>query len=867
MLNNFPKFTVCLNKVLALAEASALSRVKKEIDLKDLLLSLVKTQGCLAKDILIKAGFKAREQNIKFLNQETSVDLMPKINFSKAVKRVLERSTLIAWEFGQNYIGTEHLLFAVFDVDHLEAQRILGTYGVDGKKVIEQLKIIFKSTKNFKVMTETVGQLSKIAFLTNDFMADNLIRELVEDMEGFSPGSSGLTEKDNEKKRNVGKIQKESVLEFFSRELTDKNLQKNIDPVIGREDEIQRLIQILSRRTKNNPVLLGDPGVGKTAIVEGLAKKILLGVVPDFLLDRKIYALDLGLLVAGTMMRGEFEARLKQILAEIKNRPEVILFIDELHNIVGAGAPGGSMDAANILKPALARGELRCIGATTFSEYKKYVEEDAALERRFQAIKIEEPSIEDAIKILNGIKENYEKHHLIEITEEAIEAAVKLSERYLPEKFLPDKAIDLIDEASAGARIKAGAVNENLRQLNFLKSKIEDLDKLKEDMIRQEKYEDALKIKNQINEIWNLISLLENKLEAESASVKYIGSIKASDIIRVIAKIIGMPEENLVMESGERVLDLEKVLAKKIVGQEQVLKEISFCLKRSQAGLKGRNSPLSSFMFLGPSGVGKTETAKVLAEEIFKGNSKKSALIHLDMSEFSESFNVSRLIGSPAGYIGYKEGGRLTEAVRRNPYSVVLFDEIEKAHSEVFNILLQILDEGILTDAAGKRVDFRNTIIVLTSNLGNKELEKGNLGFSGQEGKKAQNFSLPSRDQEDIIIRAVKEKFRPEFLGRLDKILVFKNLDLKAAEKIADLQLRELAERLKINKDIKLFFSQKAIKGLARLGFSKENGARNIQHVIEEQVEVNLAEKIINKEIKSDSEVNLEWDKNGLAIR
>ncbi|PIT89756.1 ATP-dependent Clp protease ATP-binding subunit ClpC [Candidatus Kuenenbacteria bacterium CG10_big_fil_rev_8_21_14_0_10_36_11] len=868
MINIFPKFTARLNSVLYHAESFALATTKKEIDLEDLLMALAETKGSLAREILMKSGLSVKGQEEKM---GIAASTKRSLEFSETAKQVLERSAFIALEFGQNYIGTEHLLFAILEIETKEAEKILGIRHVDIKKTQEQLKIIFKSTDNFKVMTQAVRQIGKTALLANDLIAARgLMDELAENFDDFLPNPADLVDKPRQEKRNsAGRIKKDSMLDIFSRELTDEILQKTIDPVIGREAEIERLMQILCRRTKNNPVLLGDPGVGKTAIVEGLAKRILLGQVPDFLLDKRIYALDLGLMLAGTMMRGEFEARLKQVLAEVKARPEVILFIDELHNIVGAGGPSGSMDAANILKPALARGELRCIGATTFNEYKKYIEEDAALERRFQVIKIEEPTSEDAIKILIGIRQNYEKHHLIKITDEAIEAAVKLSERYVPEKFLPDKAIDLIDEAGARARLALGAVNEDLRQLNFLKSKIEDLENLKEEMVREKKYESALKIKIETDKIFAQILQLEEKIALPDLEDRYLGKIDEKDIAEIVAKIIGVQKENLIIDSGKKLVNLDKILAGRIVGQDQVLKDLAFCLKRSSAGLSGKNRPLASFMFLGPTGVGKTETAKVLAQEIFKGINEKGNLIRLDMSEFAENFNVSRLIGSPAGYVGYKEGGRLTEAVRRSPYSVVLFDEIEKAHSEVFNVLLQVLDEGILTDAAGKRVDFRNTVIILTSNLGNKELEKNKVGFNNitRAGQGISRSVSEETETRDKFLQIVKEKFRPEFLGRLDKVLIFKPLDLKAAEKIVALQLQELARNLAINKNIKLNWNKKIVKELAKLGFSTESGARNIRRVIEERVEGKLAEQILEGEIKQNSQVCLNWEKSGVAIK
>lgn len=849
MPTNLEKFTSRCNQVLENSKARAFKLRKKQIEAEDIFWALTQARGSLALEILNKAGFRTRKIELSPTGSLIKND--NQLAFSTQSKRVIEKSVAMAAEMDHIYVGTEHLLHALLDIKDKQINKILLDNKIDKKKTLEQLKIVFQATLNFGQMAEMVNQMGDLVAMADG--DDELLREAVKARELTSPQK--MVKQEDKKKRVITKREKPklSLLNHFAYNLTDEKNQQGIDPVIGRQKEIERIIQILSRRTKNNPVLLGDPGVGKTAIVEGLAKKIVQGDVPDILLNKKIYSLDINMLVAGAMMRGEFEARLKQVIDEVKNNPEIILFIDELHNIIGAGSVMGTMDAANILKPALARGDLRCIGATTYKEYKKHIEEDPALERRFQPVQVAEPSIEETIQILQGIKDNYEKHHLVKITDEAIEAAANLSQRYLPEKFLPDKAIDLIDETASRIKINSGIVDEDLRQLKLLEDKIESLDLVKSEQVKNEDYPQALKIKQEQNNIYEQILGLEDKLAIKED--KWLGKVKARDVAQLISSMTGVPLTNLVGLYKNKILNLEKLLSKRIIGQSEILKELAFYLKRSQAGLSGSDRPLGSFMFFGPSGIGKTETAKVLSEEVFANASKKGSLIRFDMSEFAESFNISRMIGSPAGYVGYKEGGRLTEAVRRNPYSIILFDEIEKAHPEVFNILLQILDDGILTDATGKQVNFKNTIIILTSNLGSENVNSLNMGFGGQGQRAFQN---------DIVQKA-KEKFRPEFLNRLDKILVFKSLDMKSIEKIVELQLKELAKSL-ANKKIKLSCTKNLVINLAKLSYSPESGARNVRKTIEDKIENELANYILNGKIKAGNEVGLGWRNNKIVI-
>ncbi len=864
MLKNIDKFTQRCQSVLKNSQTLALQLGKKEVGVEEVWLALSQYQGSMAAEILAKAKGKTSADQIPNNESLSSFSKVETdIPFSETIKKAIEKSIMVAAEFNQLYIGTEHLLYALLIMADQTMDKILVKDKLDRKKILEQLKIVFSATANFSVMGQLVHKVGEMTagsrWSSDDFFGQDAAeadKEAYADLLKEMATNPHSQEKDQVKEKNIGQRQrtKSNLLDFFATNLTEEKIQQKIDPVIGREKEIQRLIQILLRRTKNNPVLLGEPGVGKTAIVEGLAKKILQGQVPDVLLNKKIYSLDINLLIAGAIMRGEFEARLKQVIEEVKSDPDIILFIDEVHNIIGAGSLNGAMDAANILKPALSKGELRCIGATTYKEYKKYIEEDAALERRFQAIQVNEPTLAEAEAILQGLRENYERHHLVKITDEAIEAAVRLSARYLPEKFLPDKAIDVIDEAAAGVKVNSRVVDEGGRQLKFLEEKIIALEVEKNEKVRQENYPAALKLKEQALKLTEQVLILEEKLKNKEKN--WLGKVTKKEVIKVLSEMSGVPPE-ILWEGAEetKLLKLEEALAKRIVGQTEVLQEIAFYLKRARAGLSLTTKPLGTFMFLGPSGVGKTETAKVLAEEFFASAKNRESLIRLDMSEFSESFNISRLIGSPAGYVGYKEGGRLTEAVRKNPYAVILFDEIEKAHPQTFNLLLQILDEGYLSDATGKKIDFRNTIIVLTSNLGLREFGQSTLGF-GEDGISNQKEAEEFENLKNGILKQVKEKFPPEFLNRLDKLLVFKPLALAAVEEIVELQLKKLAESL-ASKEITLTWTKKLANNLASQAYSPEIGARNVSRLVQEKIEKELVERILKGEIKKEEEIKV----------
>ncbi|HEX3095889.1 MAG TPA: ATP-dependent Clp protease ATP-binding subunit, partial [Patescibacteria group bacterium] len=655
---------------------------------------------------------------------------------------------------------------------------------------------------------------------------------------------------------------KGNILEFYTTDLTKKAASGSIDPVIGRKREIDRLVSILGRRTKNNPVLIGEAGVGKTAIVEGLALAIANREVPDILLDKKILSLDLALVVAGSMFRGEFENRLKQIIDEVKADPNIILFIDELHTMVGAGASTGSLDAANILKPALARGELRTIGATTLSEYKKYIEHDAALERRFQSILVEEPSKEESIAILKGLRPNYEKHHRITITDEAIFAAVELSDRYIQDHFLPDKAVDLIDETAATLR-SLHSNSKTAKNRKKVENELEALEEEKTKAVLSQDFTTALHLRTQEEKLQAQKKALETQEKSETDPVYSIGAEEIAATVSLMTKI---PLKKLAQTEIGKLSNLEKTLKTRIVGQDEAVTEISKTIRRSRAGLADPNRPIGSFMFLGPTGVGKTETAKMIAQEVFED---PDALIRIDMSEFMERHNVSRLVGAPAGYVGYEEGGRLTEAVRRKPYSVVLFDEIEKANPDVFNILLQILEDGQLTDAQGKRVNFANTVIIMTSNLGMQELnaQAKKIGFADREMQEDQKAKLENEyDRIKLgLLEKLKQDLRPEFLNRIDKVLIFRPLGMQQLRRITTIQFGDVQRRLAMQQ-VSLKATPGLIKFISEKSFDPLQGARYIRKNIQDLVSDPLAEKIISQHISPGTAITADVKNNEIIF-
>lgn len=803
------KFTISYKEIIKQAFEMAWKTDRSAVDPEHLFYSLITQKGCIGSNILkalkvTSAQFKKSILLKSHTNRDIKKNKKHPVVSGKS-KEVIKRSAAIASAMSHRFIGTEHLLMALIKSDDPEIIKFFKYYKIKPKKLEDQLIGSLKT-------------LTKFARLANQSRHAKFKKI---DKEYFS--------EENEKESD------------FIIDLTDRDNIKKIDPVIAREDEISRIVQILSRRSKNNPLLLGEPGVGKTAIVEGLAKKIANLDVPPFLYGKKIIKLNMGSMVAGTMFRGEFEARLKTIIEKIQNDPDAILFIDEIHNIVGAGSSSGNLDAANILKPALARGEFRLIGATTFTDYKQQIEKDRALKRRFAAIKIEEPNAKKSAEILIKLKKYYEKFHRIEITEQAISSAVKLSGRYLTNSFLPDKAIDLIDEAAAKVKIKKEKHNFSFLQSKF-KNRLKKIELAKQHHINGGDYSAAIGLKKNADELIKEFQSLE-KINEELKETT-IGKITDSDIAEVISKMTNIPKNQLDAESADNILGLEEKLNTKIIGQEKSIKTVVRFLKRALLNISSPDRPLASFIFLGPVGIGKTELAKQIAKLVF---GEKSSMIKLDMSEFNDKFNISRLIGAPAGYVGYNEGGKLTEFVKHNPYSLILFDEIEKAHPDASNLLLQILEDGILTDASGEEINFKNCLIILTSNIGMKEFYAGkNIGFAAGKQSK-ENFS----ELKDKILDKLKNRMRPELLSRLDKILIFNPLNKKNIEKIIKLRLEELNNNL-IDKKIKLSADAGAIKDLTLLAYSPEQGARAVRKIIQEEVEDKLVE-IILKEKKGDA--------------
>ncbi|MBI5530299.1 MAG: ATP-dependent Clp protease ATP-binding subunit [Candidatus Doudnabacteria bacterium] len=785
------------------------------IGTEHLLYGVVSEKSSFAAEILTKTKLTPEvvKQELIFVNSNNSVASWKPV-LSENLKSVIEKAAIIASQYGYQFIGTEHFLYGLLNVPHNKAKVILSKLGIDISELEQNLVNVFENISKFPEMPSGAENMQQPPF----------------------EGPAGPQPKMMDPKKG-------NLLEYFTTDLTKKAGQGLIDPVIGRRHEIERMISILNRRTKNNPILIGEAGVGKTAIVEGLALAITKREVPDSLLDKKILSLDLALIVAGSMFRGEFENRLKQIIDEVKNDKDVILFIDELHTMVGAGATTGSLDAANILKPALARGELRAIGATTLTEYKQHIEKDAALERRFQPILVEEPSALETVEILQGLKPSYEKHHNVTITDEAIKSAVELSSRYIQDRYLPDKAVDLIDETAAFLR----SINSNSKLLRATKKIESDLAALEEEKTKAVLAQDfttALHLRTQEEKLFKQKEQLSKSLAAEEKVPTH--TITAEDIAHTVSMMTKIPLNKLAKTEIGKLSSLEKVLKAKIVGQDEAVEEISKAVRRSRAGLSDPKRPLGSFIFLGPTGVGKTETAKALASEIFED---EDALIRVDMSEFMERHNVSRLIGAPAGYVGYGEGGRLTEAVRRKPYAVVLFDEIEKANPEVFNIFLQILEDGQLTDAEGKKVSFRNTVIIMTSNLGMQELNQqaAKIGFADKSDESKNQKDRLEKEYENIktgVLDNLKKEFRPEFLNRIDKIIVFKPLGFEELKKISQLQISILQARL-LEQNLQLKISPAVIKFVAEKSFDPAQGARFVRKNIQTLIEDPLAEKII----------------------
>ena len=797
----FERFTDRARRVVVLAQDEARGLKHNYIGTEHLLLGLISEgEGVAAKALAMMDinDDDVRASVIEIIGEgEKTVE--GHIPFTPRAKRVFELSLREALQLVHNYIGTEHLLLGLLKEGEGVAAQVLTKRGADLSQVRQNV----------------------IQLLSGYQRGEGEGRESV----GAGVGGSSTHERQNS-----------AVLEQFGRNLTQAARDNKLDPVIGRRVEMERVMQVLSRRTKNNPVLIGEPGVGKTAVVEGLAQAIVHGDVPETIKDRQIYSLDMGSLVAGSRYRGDFEERLKKVLKEIRTRGDIILFIDEIHTLVGAGAAEGSIDAAQMLKPMLARGELQTIGATTNDEYRKYIEKDAALERRFQPVKVDEPSVEDTIEILKGLRDRYEAHHRVIITDEAIKAAAELADRYISDRFLPDKAIDLVDEAGARLRIRRMTAPPELRELD---EKIAEVRRNKESAIDDQDFEKAAGLRDEES---NLVAQREEKETSwKGGESDSIAEVTEEEIAEVLAMSTGIPVFKLTQTETTKLLKMEDELHKRVIGQEEAVRALSQSIRRTRSGLKDPNRPGGSFIFAGPTGVGKTELAKALAEFLF---GDEDALIQLDMSEFSEKHTASRLFGAPPGYVGYDEGGQLTEKVRRKPFSVVLFDEVEKAHPDIFNSLLQILEEGRLTDSQGRKVDFKNTVIIMTTNLGTRDINKGVLtGFQSDDNLTHDYSRMKAKVDEEL-----KQHFRPEFLNRVDDTIVFPPLNKDQIKQIVDLMIAKLAKRMEAQ-DMHLQLTDEARDLLADLGFDPVLGARPLRRAIQREIEDALSERILFGEI------------------
>lgn len=804
----FERFTDRARRVVVLAQDEARSLEHNYIGTEHILLGLIREGEGVAAKALEMANISlegVRDQVIEIIGKGEN-DSKDHIPFTPRAKKVLELSMREALQLGHNYIGTEHILLGLIREGEGVANQVLTNLGADLGS-IRQNVIHLLSGYPGAGQNEAGGETVGVGTGTQ------------------KPQKSGS-----------------AILDQFGRNLSEAARENKLDPVIGRVNEMERVMQILSRRTKNNPVLIGEPGVGKTAVVEGLAQAIVRGDVPETLKDKHIYSLDMGSLIAGSRYRGDFEERLKKVLKEIRTRGDIILFIDEIHTLVGAGAAEGAIDAASILKPMLARGELQTIGATTTEEYRKYIEKDAALERRFQPVQVEQPSVEDTVKILTGLRDRYEAHHRVIITDDAIRAAASLSDRYISDRYLPDKAIDLIDEAGARLRIHRMTAPPEIREMD---EKINEARRDKEAAIDAQDFEKAARLRDEEKQLGEKRAQLE--ADWKSGEGDRIGTVDEDAIAEILAMSTGIPVFKLTEKESAKLLHMEDELHKRVIGQNEAVSALSKSIRRTRAGLKDPNRPGGSFIFAGPTGVGKTELAKTLAEFLF---GDESALIQLDMSEFGEKHTSSRLFGAPPGYVGYDEGGQLTEKVRRKPFSVVLFDEIEKAHADIFNTLLQVLEDGRLTDSQGRMVDFKNTVIIMTTNLGTREINKGvQTGFQVDNDQVGSYQRMKNRVQEEL-----KQQFRPEFLNRVDEVIVFPQLGMEEIRQIVDLMITKLQERTQ-EQDMTLKLTDAAREELATRGFDPVLGARPLRRTIQRDIEDALSEKILFGDIEPGQEI------------
>ena len=805
----FGRYTEKAEKALAYAQESAIMFGHPYVGTEHLLLGLIKEGTGVAAIVLQSQG--VTEQSVierieEIIGQGDNVLNQP-LGFTPRTKNILELSFKEARKMGKNAIGTEHLLLGILKEGENFALRILASLGVDPQ---------------------------------------NLYTEIMKSLSEETYGGS--------KKRQTSNAQT-PTLNQYGRDLTDMAREGKFDPVIGREKEIDRVIQILSRRTKNNPCLIGEPGVGKTAIAEGLAQKIASGNIPEILRDKRVVTLDLSSMVAGSRYRGDFEERLKKVISEIKAANNVIIFIDEIHIMVGAGAAEGAIDASNILKPLLSRGEIQIIGATTVNEYRKYIEKDSALERRFQPIMVGEPTKEESIIILKELRDKYEAHHKVKITDEAIEAAVKMSDRYITDRFLPDKAIDLIDEAASKVRLVAFTAPPELKKIE---EKIESLNKQRDDAVISQEFEQAAKIRDELIELNAKLNKMKDEWQGKNQNNTDV--VTENEIADVVSNWTGIPVKKLEQQESDKLKNLEEVLHNRVIGQKEAVSAISKAIRRGRVGLKDPKRPIGSFIFLGPTGVGKTELCKALAEAMF---GDENSIIRVDMSEYMEKQSVSKLIGSPPGYVGFEEGGQLTEKIRRKPYSIILFDEIEKAHPDVFNILLQILEDGRITDSQGRTVDCRNTVIIMTSNVGARNItEPKRVGFSSQADMKAKNY----QEMKSNVLGELRNTFKPEFLNRLDEIIVFHPLTEDDIKQIVTLMINVLAKRLKQH-GIEIILTDNAKALLAKKGYEPKYGARPLRRVIQTKIEDKLAEEMLDEKIKENDKVLIDAKDDEIVIQ
>lgn len=808
------KYTKKAFDVLQRAKETAAKLGNEYIGTEHILLGLTLVQQSVAAKALEGQNVTYHQvmERICEMQGEKQKFYLP-LDMTPRAKRVVERSKQEAVRLGANYVGTEHILLALLREPDTLAITLLEDLGVDIQTLYEDIML------------------------------------LLGESEAQPAGVQGMHERPKEE------ISETETLDKFSRDMTALAKQGKFDPIVGREQEIERIIRILSRRTKNNPCLMGDPGVGKTAIVEGLAQKISDGNVPDTLRHKRILSLDLSAMVAGSKYRGEFEERMKKALEDVKAAGNIILFIDEIHTVIGAGAAEGAIDASNILKPALARGEIQLIGATTLEEYRKHIEKDAAFERRFQPVRVEEPTEAVAVQMLTALKDPYEMHHRVRISDEAIAAAVRLSARYVTERFLPDKAIDLIDEAASCLRLSAYTAPTSIKELE---ARIAELEQEKETAIKTEEFEQAAEIKKLQDGLRTSLKAAKRAWESTHDSGEIV--VTADNVAEIVSRWTGIPVQSMQEEESQRLLHLEEVLHKRVIGQDEAVKALAKAVRRGRVGLKDPNRPIGSFLFLGPTGVGKTELSKALAEALF---GDENAMVRIDMSEYMEKHSVSRMVGSPPGYVGYEEGGQLSEKVRRNPYSVVLFDEIEKASPEVFNILLQVLDDGHITDGQGRKVDFKNTVIIMTSNAGARSIAAPKrLGFTSVETPE-QSYEMMKKG----VMDEIKNIFKPEFLNRIDDIIVFHPLEKEEITRIVRLLTDVMAKRVKENMNITVSFTKKAIEKIAEEGYDKAYGARPLRRAIQSKIEDAFAEEYLLGNIKAGDKVSVGLKTNGFSFR